>query len=242
MFIGVLVLSALLGVVMVLPIGGADMPVVISMLNAFTGLAAAVDRLRARQHRADHRRHARRRLGHAAHAADGEAMNRSLAQRAVRRLRRAASAGRGAGGGRRAAAVRETTADDVGDRCSPTREAWSSCPATAWRSRRPSTPCASWPTQLEKRGVEVQLRDPPGRGPHARPHERAARRGRRPLHAAEGDGRDQPGVPAHRRGAGDRRERRHEPGRARRRVSPIYGMPILDVDKAAARRSCSSAR
>ena len=40
-FIGVLVLASLLGVLMVLPIGGADMPVVISMLNAFTGLSAA---------------------------------------------------------------------------------------------------------------------------------------------------------------------------------------------------------
>jgi NAD(P) transhydrogenase subunit beta len=37
-----LVLGALLfGVLLVLPIGGADMPVVISLLNAFTGLAAA---------------------------------------------------------------------------------------------------------------------------------------------------------------------------------------------------------
>ena len=33
--------SLLLGVLFVLPIGGADMPVVISLLNAFTGLAAA---------------------------------------------------------------------------------------------------------------------------------------------------------------------------------------------------------
>ena len=40
-FIAVLVLGAFLGVMAVLPIGGADMPVVISMLNAFTGLAAA---------------------------------------------------------------------------------------------------------------------------------------------------------------------------------------------------------
>ncbi|MFM8527438.1 MAG: NAD(P)(+) transhydrogenase (Re/Si-specific) subunit beta, partial [bacterium] len=40
-FIGVLVASAILGVLVVLPIGGADMPVVISLLNAFTGLAAA---------------------------------------------------------------------------------------------------------------------------------------------------------------------------------------------------------
>ena len=34
-------LAALFGVLFVLPIGGADMPVVISLLNAFTGLAAA---------------------------------------------------------------------------------------------------------------------------------------------------------------------------------------------------------
>ncbi|GHH79420.1 NAD(P) transhydrogenase subunit beta [Streptomyces sulfonofaciens] len=36
-----LVLSAVLGVLVVLPIGGADMPVVISLLNAATGLSAA---------------------------------------------------------------------------------------------------------------------------------------------------------------------------------------------------------
>jgi NAD(P) transhydrogenase subunit beta len=38
-----LVLSLVLGVLMVLPIGGADMPVVISLLNSFTGLAVAAD-------------------------------------------------------------------------------------------------------------------------------------------------------------------------------------------------------
>ena len=40
-FIGVLIAAAVLGNLVVLPIGGADMPVVISLLNAFTGLAAA---------------------------------------------------------------------------------------------------------------------------------------------------------------------------------------------------------
>ena len=40
-FIGVLIAAALLGNLVVLPIGGADMPVVISLLNAFTGLSAA---------------------------------------------------------------------------------------------------------------------------------------------------------------------------------------------------------
>ncbi|HTX32623.1 MAG TPA: NAD(P)(+) transhydrogenase (Re/Si-specific) subunit beta [Solirubrobacteraceae bacterium] len=39
--LGVLVTAALLGNMFVLPIGGADMPVVISLLNAFTGLSAA---------------------------------------------------------------------------------------------------------------------------------------------------------------------------------------------------------
>jgi NAD(P) transhydrogenase subunit beta len=41
LFILLLVLAALLGNLVVLPIGGADMPVVISLLNAFTGLSAA---------------------------------------------------------------------------------------------------------------------------------------------------------------------------------------------------------
>ena len=38
---GLLAAAAVFGVLFVLPIGGADMPVVISLLNAFTGLAAA---------------------------------------------------------------------------------------------------------------------------------------------------------------------------------------------------------
>ena len=41
LFIGVLVAAAILGNMVVLPIGGADMPVVIALLNAFTGLSAA---------------------------------------------------------------------------------------------------------------------------------------------------------------------------------------------------------
>lgn len=41
LFVVILLLSLLYGVCFVLPIGGADMPVVISLLNSFTGVAAA---------------------------------------------------------------------------------------------------------------------------------------------------------------------------------------------------------
>jgi NAD(P) transhydrogenase subunit beta len=41
LFLAILIAAAVLGNMFVLPIGGADMPVVISLLNAFTGLSAA---------------------------------------------------------------------------------------------------------------------------------------------------------------------------------------------------------
>jgi len=41
LFYAILALAALYGILFVMPIGGADMPVVISLLNSFTGVAAA---------------------------------------------------------------------------------------------------------------------------------------------------------------------------------------------------------
>ncbi len=92
----ILVLASLaFGVMMVLPIGGADMPVVISLLNAFTGTAVAMAgfvvgnwalivagragrRVRRHPHQADGRRdepfpgqHHRRRLRHRRHRGRG---------------------------------------------------------------------------------------------------------------------------------------------------------------------------
>ena len=99
------VLALLLGVTMTLPIGGADMPVVISLYNAFTGLAVAFEGFVLEQRGDDHRRH-RGRLGrHAAHAADGEGDEPLARQRAVLGLRRERGAA-AEGGHRRAEADR----------------------------------------------------------------------------------------------------------------------------------------
>ena len=91
--LGILVAAALLGNMVVLPIGGADMPVVISLLNAFTGLSAAATGIALEQHRDDRRRHDRRRVGHDPHQPDGEGDEPLGAGDRRRRVRRR---GRGA--------------------------------------------------------------------------------------------------------------------------------------------------
>ena len=81
-------------------------------------------------------------------------------------------------------------------------------------------------------GRAGEVRDPPGRRPDARAHERAAGRGRSRLRRDEGHGRHQRRVRPHRRRRSSSAPTMSPTRRpATTPSSPIYGMPILNVDK-----------
>ncbi len=138
----IIVLSLAFGVLLIMPIGGADMPTVISLLNAYAGLAAVAMGFVLEN-----------KVLITAGALDGSsglilsvimcrAMNRSFTQRAVRRLRS------GPDGRDRDRGAERQERDPAGRR-RPAREcvAGRHCArATGWRSRRPSTASARFTT------------------------------------------------------------------------------------------------
>jgi len=224
----ILVTAGLLGILAVLPIGGADMPVVISTLNAFTGLSAAAAGLALDNTALI--------VGGMLVGASGTILTRQMAEAMNRSIGNVFFAGVGAGGPALAAAdgggtVRSTSAADVAIQLSYARlvvvvPGYGMAVAQAQRA------VADLAAELEKRGVEVLY----GIHPVA---------GRMPGHMnvllAEAD------VPYEKLKEMD--DINGEFGRtdvalvigandvtnpAARTVpdSPIYGMPILDVDKA----------
>ena len=102
-----------LGVLFVLPIGGADMPVVISLLNAFTGLAAAAPGSRSTTTSLIVAGTLVGASGTILTLLMAQAMNRSIGNIALRRLRGGAAAA--GGDAARRAAGRSISAEDVGD-------------------------------------------------------------------------------------------------------------------------------
>jgi proton-translocating NAD(P)+ transhydrogenase subunit beta len=224
----ILVAAGALGVLAVLPIGGADMPVVISTLNAFTGLSAAAAGLALDNTALI--------VGGMLVGASGSILTKQMADAMNRSLANVFFGGLGAGGpvlasGSEGGTVRSTSASDVAIQLSYARlvvvvPGYGMAVAQAQRA------VADLANELEKRGVEVLY----GIHPVA---------GRMPGHMnvllAEAD------VPYEKLkemddingefprtdvalviGAND------VTNPAARTVadSPIYGMPILDVDKA----------
>ena len=210
-FIGMLVCAALLGNAVVLPIGGADMPVVISLLNAFTGLSAAATGVALNNPAMI--------VAGMIVGASGSILTNLMAVAMNRSIPAIVAGGFGGGGavegasgaGEHAGTVRSTTAADAAIQLAYANRVvvvpgYGMAVAQAQHAVRELT------KELEKRGVEVSYAIHPVAGRMPGPHERAAGRGGRPLRPAQGDGRRQPRVPAHRRLAGDRGQRRHQPG------------------------------
>jgi NAD(P) transhydrogenase subunit beta len=230
--LGVLFAAALLGNMVVLPIGGADMPVVISLLNAFTGLSAAATGIA---------------LGNTALIVAGmivgasgsiltnlmaKAMNRSVPAIIAGGFGGAVAAPVGAGpeGG---GTVRSTSAQDVAIQLSYARQVVIA-PGYGMAVAQAQHAVRELERELEKRGVEVKYAIHPvaGRMP-----------GHMNVLLAEADVpydllREMDDInPEFPRtdvtlviGANDvtNPAAKNEPG------SPIYGMPILEVDRSQA--------
>jgi H+-translocating NAD(P) transhydrogenase subunit beta len=229
LFIVILVAAAILGNMFVLPIGGADMPVVISLLNAFTGLSAASAGLA---------------LDNVALIVAGmlvgasgsiltmlmaEAMNRSIAN-IFRGGFGGVSAAPGAGDGE-AKPVRSTDPADVAIQLAYARKVVVA-PGYGMAVAQAQHTVRELATELEKRGIEVLYAIHPvaGRMP-----------GHMNVLLAEADvpydhlkemDEINPEFPqtdvALVIGANDVTN----PAAREQADSPIYGMPILDVDKA----------
>ena len=144
LFVGMLIVAALLGNAVVLPIGGADMPVVISMLNAFTGLSAAATGMASNNPALI--------VAGMIVGASGSILTNLMAVAMNRSIPAIVAGGFGGGGAVEGAEGAGEHAGTVALPAPPTRRSswptraassWSR--ATAWRWPRPSTRCASWP-------------------------------------------------------------------------------------------------
>jgi H+-translocating NAD(P) transhydrogenase subunit beta len=243
-FVGVLLAASLLGVLAVFPIGGADMPVVISTLNAFTGLSAAaagvaLDNIALI-------------VAGMLVGASGSILTKQMAEAMNRSIGNVFFGGFGAGGGALVAAagaddvdrtVRSTSAADVAIQLSYA-ERVVIVPGYGMAVAQAQRTVADLAAELQKRGIDVSYAIHPvaGRMP-----------GHMNVLLAEAD------VPYEQL----KEMEQANPEFARTDVSlvigandvtnpaartvadsPIYGMPILDVDKSSSiivlKRSMSS--
>ena len=227
-------MSLLFSVLMVMPIGGADMPVVISLLNSCTGLAVAATGFSLQQPALI--------ISGTLVGASGTLLTLLMCKAMNRSITNVLFAGVGSAPGRRpparrrrrgpAKTAREITRGRPGDAVRERAERDHRFPATAWRWRRRSTSTRELADLLTAKGVDVKYAMHPvaGRMP-----------GHMNVLLAEAN------VPYDQLfdleqinpefercdvalviGANDV----VNPAARYDKTSPIYGMPILDADKA----------
>ena len=211
-------LALLLGIHMVMAIGGGDMPVVVSLLNSYSGWAAAAAGFMLSNDLLI--------VTGALVGSSGailsyimcKAMNRSIFNVILGGFGAEAGA-KPAPGAAPAGKVTETNVNEVADWLLAARHVVI-VPGYGMAVAQAQHAGEGHLVAADREGRHLPLRDPPGRGPAAGAHERAARRGERLLRHRQGDGRDQPRLPRDGGRDGDRRQRHREPERRDRHVEP----------------------
>ncbi len=224
--------AAILGVLFVLPIGGADMPVIISLLNSFTGLAAALTGFALGNDVLIISGALVGASGTLLTLMMGKAMNRSVANVLFRAFGAAPKAGAaGPAGATADVNVRESSVDDVATMLAYARQVvvvpgYGMAVAQAQHSVRELA------DQLEKKGVDVKYAIHPVAGRMPGHMNVLLAEANVPYPALYDMDDINPEFPrtdvALIIGANDvtNPDARNSPS------SPIYGMPILDVDRA----------
>lgn len=224
--------ALLLGVLFVLPIGGADMPVIISLLNSFTGMAAAATGFVLGNNVLIISGALVGASGTLLTVLMGKAMNRSLTNVLFGAFGAVNAASEAAAGAAADAHVRSATGEDVATMIAYARQVvivpgYGMAVAQAQHSVRELS------DQLEKRGVEVKYAIHPVAGRMPGHMNVLLAEANVPYPALYDMDDINPEFPhtdvALVIGANDVTN----PAARNVASSPIYGMPILDVDKAA---------
>ena len=218
-FVVLFTLALVFGVAMVMPIGGADMPVVISLLNSFTGLAVAADGFA---------------INNLAMVVAGtlvgssgtlltllmcKAMNRPVSNVLFGAFGSGGGAGAGGAGDLAGKSTRSIQADEAALLLAYAQQVVV-VPGYGMAVAQAQHQVCELSEELGRARGRSPLRHPSRRRPHAGPHERPFGRGERSLRAALRNGSHQSHdgprrcVPRH------RRERRGESRRARGQEQP----------------------
>ena len=230
-FGGLVAAALILGVLAVLPIGGADMPVVISLLNSFTGVAVAITGFVLNNTVLIISGTLVGASGTLLTMLMAKAMNRSLGNVLFGAFGAAVATGGAAAGGSKQTSVRTASIEDVATMCAYARSVIVA-PGYGMAVAQAQHAVRELSSNLERRGVDVQFAIHPvaGRMPgHMNVLLAEANVPYSQLHEMDEinpqfDHCDVALVI----GANDVTN----PAARNVATSPIYGMPILDVDKA----------
>ena len=213
------VIALLFGVHMVMAIGGADMPVVVSMLNSYSGWAAAATGFMLSNDLLI--------VTGALVGSSGAILSYIMCRAMNRNFISVIAGGFGTGSGAPAAAGDAQPAGEVApilaaETAELLREAKNVVivPGYGMAVAQAQHTVFEITKLLREKGVNVRFGIHPVAGRMPGPHERAAGRGQGALRHRAGDGRDQRRLSVHRRVDGHRRQRHRQPGRAGRPGQP----------------------